>query len=86
MDRLYTAVTVFKLVKSMSLFFAMFGVPNVLQTDDGPQFTAQLFKQFLSKWGVSWEPSSPYYSQSNGHAEVMVKSIKYMLTKTGGVF
>ncbi|XP_059092245.1 uncharacterized protein LOC131887632 [Tigriopus californicus] len=73
-----------QIMKDFLGLFATFGVPNVLRTDNGPQFASSQFGQFLTKWGVQWKPSSPYYPQSNGHAEVMVKSMKYMLAKTGG--
>ena len=41
-----------------------------------------MFQDFLKNWGVTHRPSSPYYPQSNGHAEASVKSIKNLILKT----
>jgi transposase InsO family protein len=60
------------------------GMPNVLLTDNGPQFASEAMQTFLKFWGISWTPSSPRYPQNNGHAESMVKNLKYLLAKTGG--
>ena len=64
--------------------FSLLGTPNTLRTDGGPQYKAAQMQTFLKEWGVKWQPSSPYYPQSNGHAEVTVKLIKHLLAKTGG--
>ncbi|XP_059083389.1 uncharacterized protein LOC131880720 [Tigriopus californicus] len=59
------------------------GGPNVLRSENGPQFSSSLTQAFLEGWGVEWRPSSPYHSQSNDHAEAMVKAVKYLVAKTG---
>ena len=62
--------------------FSDLGVPNKLRTDGGLQFTSSEFKRFLKKYGVGHCPSSPYYPQSNGHTESMVKAMKQLVSKT----
>ncbi|XP_042891228.1 uncharacterized protein K02A2.6-like [Penaeus japonicus] len=57
------------------------GVPKRVRTDGGPQFTTQEFAAFLEQWGVHHIMSTPFYPQSNGHAEAAVK-VKYLILKT----
>lgn len=59
--------------------FITFGVPDDLSTDGGPQFTANSFKMFSETWGVQHQKSSVEYPQSNGRAEVAVKSAKRII-------
>ena len=58
------------------------GVPVWLRTDGGPQFTSYEFADFLKRWGVHHDISTPHYHQSNGHAESAVKSVKHLIMKT----
>jgi hypothetical protein len=64
--------------------FATFGVPDELSSDGGPEFTAGLTKDFLESWGVRHRISSAYHPQSNGRAEVAVKSAKRLLRSNVG--
>ena len=64
------------LISCLRCHFATFGVPDELSSDGGPEFTASLTKEFLEKWGVKHRISSAYYPQSNGRAEVAVKTAK----------
>ena len=50
-----------------------------LATDGGPQFACHATQQFLRNWGVKWRVSSSYYPQSNGRAELAVKTAKRLL-------
>ena len=59
--------------------FADYGVPEEVSTDGGPQFIAHRFKNFLQQWGVQHRISSVGYAQSNGRAEVGVKSCKHFI-------
>ena len=59
--------------------FASFGVPEESSSDGGPQFESEAFKSFLRTWGIHFRLSSVGYAQSNGRAEVGVKSMKRML-------
>ena len=67
--------------------FADTGVPVLLRTDGGPQFTSGTVRRFLQQWGVRHEISSPGYPRSNGHAESAVKSVKRLVltTAAGGL-
>ena len=64
----------------------MMGAPTVLRSDNGPQFAADRTQKFLKTWGVTWKPSAPLHPQSNGHAESMVKNVKYLIMKNEGKY
>ena len=57
------------------------GVPVRLRTDGGPQFTSHECRDFLRRWGVRHDVSTPHYPQSNGHAEAAVKAVKHLIMK-----
>ena len=59
--------------------FCRTGVPDILWSDQGPQFTAKLFQEFAKQWGFQHLTSSPLYPQSNGKAEATVKSMKKLI-------
>ncbi|XP_043232767.1 uncharacterized protein LOC122387025 [Amphibalanus amphitrite] len=69
------------LVCSLRQMSAATGVPTTLRTDGGPQFTARLTREFLRRWGVEHQISTPHYPQSNGHAESAVKAPKRLIQK-----
>lgn len=67
------------LLEQLRSVFKVFGVPVELASDGGPQFKASSTEKFLSKWGVKHRISSAYFPQSNGRAEVAVKTAKRLL-------
>ncbi len=68
-------------IRIMKEYFAMFGVPEVLYTDNGPQFVSYEFQNFAREWGFIHKTSSPRYAQSNGFIERMVQTIKITMKK-----
>lgn len=72
------------LIACLRSFFATFGVPQELSSDGGPEFTASTTREFLQRWGVRHRISSAYFPQSNGRAEVAVKSAKRLLRSNVG--
>ena len=67
------------LIKAYCELFATFGVPEELSSDGGPEYVSNAFEEFLRVWGVKHRLSSAYHPQSNGRAEVTVKSMKRLL-------
>ena len=59
--------------------FATFGIPEESSSDRGPQFESEAFRTFLQVWGILFRLSSVEYAQSNGRAEVGVKTMKRLL-------
>lgn len=49
--------------------------PRII-SDNGPQFTARDFKEFIRLVGITHVRTSPYYPQSNGKLERFHKTIK----------
>lgn len=60
---------------------SIFGKPNEIITDNGPQFVGTHFKDFCKTWGISHITSSPHHPQSNGFIERMVATIKSTIIK-----
>ena len=58
----------------------MFGFPQVVLSDNGPQFRSD-FGRFCAEIGAHHITSSPYFPQSNSQAESAVKNAKYLLIK-----
>ena len=67
---------------ALKTLFARYGIPEVLCSDNGPQYSAEEFARFMECYGVRHVPSSPRYPQSNGLAERMVRTVKRILKKS----
>ena len=68
-----TSMTV---VHHMKHIFSRHGIPDILFSDNGPQFTAKCFKTFIQEWEIVHQTSSPTYPQSNGLVERTVQTVK----------
>ena len=71
-----------QVIQALRDLFVTLGVPVRLRTDGGPQFKSREVAAFLKRWGVAHVFSTPYYAQSNGHAEAAVKTVKHLVAKT----
>ena len=69
-------------IKSLQSIFARHGIPEVVRSDNGPQYSSQEFQTFAKSYGFQLITSSPRYAQSNGQAERMVKTVKQMLKQS----
>lgn len=67
--------------KALLKFFTMFGLPKVVQTDQGTNFTSRVFSQVLKTLGIKHETSSPYHPESQGALERFHQTLKSMLRK-----
>ena len=67
------------LCEALRQVFAIFGVPDDLSSDGGPEFSATETNDLLERWGVNHTLSSAYFPQSNGRAEVVVRITKRLL-------
>ncbi|KAL0867464.1 hypothetical protein ABMA27_008251 [Loxostege sticticalis] len=62
--------------------FSRQGIPNVVMSDCGPQFSSFKFKEFSRQWQFCHVTSSPYYPQSNGQIERTIQTVKNIMIKT----
>ena len=67
------------LINTCRNLFTVYGVCEKLTSDGEPQFISSNFQDFLKAWGVKHDPSSVSYPQSNGRAEVAVKTAKRII-------
>ena len=56
-----------------------FGIPRALVSDNGKQFDNAKFRDFCAKFGIKNYYSSPAHPQSNGQAEVTIRTLKAAL-------
>ena len=56
-----------------------FGIPRALVSDNGKQFDNAKFRNFCAKLGIKNYYSSPAHPQSNGQAEVTIRTLKAAL-------
>jgi hypothetical protein len=66
-------------VRALRDLFTHHCAPVVLKPDGGTQLTSAKVQQFLQRWGVKLEPSSPHLPRTNGRAESAVKSLKKLV-------
>ena len=65
-------------LKSM---FARHGIPELVVSDNGPQFSAHTFAKFAEEYGFTHVTPSPKYPQANGQVERAVETVKGLLKK-----
>ena len=56
-------------IHKLKTVFARHGIPDSLMSDNGPQFSSQVFSNFSKDYGFDHVTSSPNYSQASGEAE-----------------
>ncbi|XP_042243248.1 uncharacterized protein K02A2.6-like [Homarus americanus] len=66
-------------VKVLREVFSRHGLPEILATDNGPQFTSKEFADFCLATGILHRTSSAYKPSTNGQAERVVQVLKSAL-------
>ena len=61
--------------------FARHGIPRVVKSDNGPQYTSDKYRKFGEEWSFKHVTTSLYHPQANGLAEKSVQIIKRILKK-----
>ncbi len=69
------------IVMKMKLHFARHGIPDIVTSDNGPQFSSELFRKFSKAWNFHHYLISPGNSRANGAAEAAVKIAKRLMMK-----
>lgn len=61
--------------------FTKYGYPNILISDNGACFTAQVMREWFKQLGIEHRKSTVYHPQSNGRVERFHKTLKSLLAK-----
>ena len=64
------------IIKYCKTTFARHGIPDILISDNGPQFDNTEFARFAKEWNFTHKTSSPHYPKSNGLAECTIQTLK----------
>ena len=68
-------------IHSLKTIFARFGIPELVYSDNGTQYTSSEFARFSQFYGFKHVTSSPHHPSGNGEAERAVQTIKNLLKK-----
>ena len=73
-----TASTVVQRTKNI---FSKHGIPKLVFSDNGPEYSSRVYKQFANDWDFVHNTSSPEFAQSNGLVERTIQTVKKTLRK-----
>ena len=79
-DELQTATSA-SIIRKLSVHFARHGIPEIVFSDNGTNFTSLEFQNFARTWDFKHDISSPEFPQSYGLAERSVQTAKNIITK-----
>ena len=79
-DRL-ESTTSEEVIYQLKKHFARREIPDLIVTDNGPQFSATMFQKFTRTWDFSHRTSSHAYPKSNEKVENAVKTCKQLMKK-----
>ena len=74
-----TTITSVSIITAQKTIFSRHGIPDVLVTNNGPQYASQEFDEFSKSYNFVQQSSSPYHPQGNGYAECVVRTVKSLL-------
>ena len=69
-------------VKVLRSLFARYGLPRVIASDNGTQFTSGTFQLFCKNNGIQHKLSAPYHPSTNGEVERFVHTFKTAMKAT----
>ena len=76
-----TDTTSSSIIKFLKVQFSRHGIPDVLVSDNGPQYISNEFVQFANEGELRHVSSSPHHQKANGKAESAVKIAKNLFKK-----
>ena len=68
-------------ISVMNSVFLIFGLCDIVVSDNGPPFDSRAFMNFAQSLGIKLYKSPPYYPEGNGQAEIFVQTVKNALYK-----
>ena len=72
-------ITTRSVVKALTQFISVFGIPRIIQSDQGSNFTSHMFAEVLKQLRVKHNKASAYHAQSQGALERFHQTLKSML-------
>lgn len=73
------------IISKLKELFARYGIPELVRSDNGPQFQNE-FRKFALEYDFKHVTSSPYFPQSNGCVEAAVKCAKNLIKKNDDIY
>ena len=73
-------------ISALKSVFSRHGIPEIVRSDNGPQYSSAEFMSFASSYGFQHLTSSPKFPQSNGQAERAVQTIRNLLKKLDDLY
>ena len=67
------------IVKALTKFFTLVGLPSSIQSDQGSNFMSGVFQQVMHELGITQYKSSAYHPQSQGALERWHQTLKTMM-------
>ncbi|XP_055874549.1 uncharacterized protein LOC129924313 [Biomphalaria glabrata] len=74
-------ITAIDITRALSEIFSRTGLPEVILSDRGGQFTAEITKAFMDMYKIRMKFTTAYHPQSNGLCERMNSSLKQIISK-----
>ena len=66
-----------------SMIATELGLPHIIRSDNSPCYNSKEFQQFLQRYSITHQTSSPNHPRSNGFVEGMVGVAKKLMDKAG---
>ena len=73
-------------ITALKNIFARHGIPEIVRSDNGPQYSSHEFAAFAKAYQFQHITSSPLFPQSNSQAERMVQTIKKLFRKSDDIY
>ncbi|XP_055865631.1 uncharacterized protein LOC129928743 [Biomphalaria glabrata] len=74
-------ISAIDVTRALSEIFSRTGLPEVILSDRGSQFTADITKTFMEMYNIKMKFTTPYHPQSNGLCERFNKTLKQIISK-----
>ena len=70
-----------RVISTLKELFSTHGIPDIVVSDNGPQFSSDAFRLFATDYDFLHVISSPKYPRANGEVERAVRTVKALLRK-----
>lgn len=62
-------------IRKLDEIFALFGIPKIIKSDNGPPFQSEEFRKFCKTLGIKHRRITPLHPQANGTAERFMRTL-----------